>query len=66
MDPLTASLAAQGIVALLEIFRVHTGKPKDWVPDADDWNSLEAWADRTPADIKREAREALGRKPEPD
>lgn len=55
MNPATAALAAQGIVALLEIFRIHTGKPAGWVPTAADWDELEQWADRTPADIKREA-----------
>lgn len=55
IDPFTASLAAQGIVALLEIYRIHTGKPPGWQPATADWDELAAWAMRTPADIKREA-----------
>jgi hypothetical protein len=55
MDPLTVALAAQGIVALLDIYRIHAGKAADWKPSPADWDELEAWALRTPADIKREA-----------
>ncbi|HMP84454.1 MAG TPA: hypothetical protein PKA41_17295 [Verrucomicrobiota bacterium] len=56
----TAILAAQAIVAGLEIYRQHANKPPGWVPSAEDWNELEAWAQRTPEDIKREARERRG------
>ena len=55
----TASIA-QGIVALVEAFRVHTGKPEGWKPSLNDYLELEAWAAKTPEDIKREARERLG------
>ena len=60
MDPLTAALAAQGVVALLEIYRIHASKPEGWTPSETDWAELEAFARKTPADIKREAAERLG------
>jgi hypothetical protein len=60
MDPLTAALAAQAIVAALEIYRVHSGKPAGWIPAAADWDELEAFGRKTPDDIKREAAARLG------
>ncbi len=60
MDPLTAALAAQGILALLEIYRMHANKPPGWVPTAEDWNELETWAHTTPEDIKRAAAQRAG------
>ena len=60
IDPLTAALAAQAIVAALEIYRVHSGKPVGWTPSAAEWDELEAFGRRTPEDIKREAAERLG------
>lgn len=60
MDPITAALAAQGIVTLLQIYANHTGKPAGWKPSDTDWNDLEAWANRTPEQIKAEGRAQLG------
>lgn len=56
----TAALAVQALLAALEIYRIHSGKPVGWKPSAEEWTDLENWAGRTPEDIKREAR---GRKP---
>jgi hypothetical protein len=64
MNPATAALVtssiAQGIVSLVEAFRIHTGKPEGWKPSTADFLDLEEWAAKTPEDIKREARERLG------
>lgn len=54
-----AALAAQAILAALEIYRLQAGKPRDWVPTKADWQRMREWAKRTPAQIKAEAREAL-------
>jgi len=63
MNPATI---AQGILALLEVYRELTGKPAGWVPIGTDWDELEAWAKRTPEQIKAEARaRRLGLPPEP-
>ena len=63
MDAATATIItssiAQGIVSLVEAFRLHTGKPEGWKPSPEDWLELELWAAKTPEDIKREARERL-------
>jgi hypothetical protein len=63
MDAATATVItssiAQGIVSLVEAFRLHTGKPEGWKPSHEDWLELELWAAKTPEDIKREARERL-------
>ena len=54
-----ATLAAQAILAALEIYRQQAGKPKEWVPTKADWQRMREWAKRTPEQIKAEAREAL-------
>lgn len=59
MDPITATLAANAILALLQIWAQHSGKPAGWKPGVADWAELEAWASRTPEQIKHEARERL-------
>ena len=64
MDAATATIItsslAQGIVSLVEAFRLHTGKPEGWKPSMNDWLEMEEWAAKTPEDIKREARARLG------
>lgn len=53
MNPI--ALSAQALLATLELYRAIAGKPKDWVPTAQDWDELEAWAQRTPEQIKAAA-----------
>jgi hypothetical protein len=61
MNQLTAALAAQAILSLLEIYRTHTGKAADWVPTEADWDELEAWAETTPEQIKADALRRAGK-----
>ncbi len=56
---LVTSGIAQGIVALLEAYRLHTDKPEGWIPTETDWAELEAFAAKTPAMIKEEAAKRL-------
>lgn len=64
---LIAIALSQGISALLEAYRLHTGKPQGWYPSDTDWAELEAFAARTPEQIKKEAADRLGVEwPKPD
>lgn len=56
---LVTSGIAQGIVALLEAYRLHTDKPEGWIPSELDWAELEAFAAKTPEMIKAEAAKRL-------
>lgn len=60
MDPVTAIAVANGISALLEIWRIHSNKPVGWTPSAGEINDLLSWADTTSADYKRNAAAKLG------
>ena len=64
MDAASAALVtggiAQSIVALVNLYATHTNKPEGWKPTEADWAEIDAWANKTPDDIKREAAERLG------
>ena len=51
---------AQGLVALLNVYRVQTGKPEGWIPGASDWDDIELWAMKTPEEIKAEGVQRVG------
>lgn len=60
----TVALAAQAVMAALEIYRIHAGKPAGWKPGPADWDALAEWANRTPEQIKAEGIARLaGKKP---
>jgi hypothetical protein len=61
MNPAIAAAIAQGVSALIEIWRNHSNKPKDWVPTAEDWDALLALNDKTAQDYKDEAKSQLGK-----
>lgn len=60
MNTIIAGAIVQGFAALTEIWRQHANKPPTWEPTDADWDELEAWANRTPQDIKDEAKQSLG------
>lgn len=57
---LVVSGIAQSIVALMQLYKNHSGKPAGWTPSESDWLVIEEWAARTPEDIKKDAAERLG------
>lgn len=57
MNPTIAIAIAQGIGALVEIWREHAGKPPEWKPSQQDWDALLVLNEKTAEDYKREARE---------
>lgn len=60
MDPTTATAIAQGVSALIAIWRQHSSKPADWQPTEADWSDLLALNEKTATDYKREAAARLG------
>lgn len=60
MNPVAAAALAQGLAALIEIWRVNAGKPAGWTPSQQEWTDLLALSDKMPDDFKREAAERLG------
>ena len=60
---LVTSPLAQGVVSLVEAYRLHTSKPDGWKPSLNDFLELEEWAAKTPEKIKAEARRRLGVSP---
>lgn len=60
MNPTTALAIAQGINALIAIWREHANKPADWTPTPEDWAAMLALNEKTAEDYKREAAARLG------
>jgi len=60
MNPLIAAAIAQGISGLIEIWRVHSGKPAGWVPSPQDWDDMLVLNEKTAEDYKTEAAARLG------
>lgn len=60
MDPIAAAALAQGLAALIELWRIQANKPAEWVPTQQDWTDLLALSDKMPEDYKREAAARLG------
>lgn len=60
MDPVIAAAIAQGLSALVQIWRQNANKPPEWVPTADDWDAMLILNDKTAEDYKREAAQLLG------
>ena len=59
MNPATAIAIAQGIAALIEIWRQHSNKPPEWIPTQADWEHLLALNEKTAQQYKDEAKAAL-------
>ncbi|MCW5554489.1 MAG: hypothetical protein KIS67_20315 [Verrucomicrobiae bacterium] len=60
MDPITAAAIAQGISALITIWRERANKPANWSPTEQDWLDMLALNSKTADDYKREAAARLG------
>ncbi len=55
MNPIIAASIAQGLAALLEIWRANAGHPVGWEPSDEDWDAMLKLNEKTAADYKREA-----------
>lgn len=53
MNPI--ALAAQALIAALDVYRFIATKPANWTPTPAEWQHLRDWAKRTPDQIKAEA-----------
>ncbi len=60
MNPIIAAGIAQGISALIQIWRENASKPPAWVPTDQDWNDMLAFNEKTAEDYKAEAAARLG------
>lgn len=60
MDPITAAAIAQGISALIQIWRQIANKPPEWTPTPEEWDALLALNNKTADDYKKEAAAVLG------
>ena len=60
MNPLIALAIAQGIAALIQIWREAANKPAGWEPTDADWDALLALNSKTAAEYKQEAADRLG------
>jgi hypothetical protein len=55
MSPIIAAAIAQGVSALIEIWRNHANKPAGWEPGPEDWAELRRGNAKTAEDYEREA-----------
>lgn len=60
MNPTIAAAIAQGLSALIQIWRENANKPPEWTPTAADWDELLATNTKTADDYKREAAALIG------
>ena len=60
MNPIIAAGIAQGISALIQIWREHASKPPAWVPTDQDWLDMLALNAKSSEDYKKEAADRLG------
>ena len=60
MNPTLAAAIAQGLFALVEIWRQSANKPPEWVPTEQDWEDMLAFNEKTASDYKKEAADRLG------
>ena len=60
MNPLIALAIAQGINALIQIWRESASKPAGWEPTDADWDALLVFNSKTSDQYKQEAADRLG------
>lgn len=60
MNPIIAAAIAQGLAALIEIWRQNSNKPPEWVPSPEEWDAMLELNEKTALDYKKEAAELLG------
>lgn len=61
IDPIVGAAIAQGIAALIEIWRANANKPPEWVPSPEEWDAMLAFNDvKTANQYKVEAAARLG------
>jgi len=60
MNPVLAAAIAQGLAALIEIWRLHANKDPFWVPSDEEWDAMLELNEKTIDQYKKEAAELLG------
>jgi hypothetical protein len=60
MNPVIAAAIAQGMAALIEIWRTSASKSPEWVPSPAEWDALLLLNEKSAEQYKEEAAALLG------